>query len=58
MSALTRNRADALTTVPNKVMKEYYLQRAAGGCGLIVSEGTLIARQGYVLSFISVCIAR
>ncbi|KAJ7480087.1 hypothetical protein B0H11DRAFT_2026480 [Mycena galericulata] len=48
MSALTRNRADAVSfgTVPNAIMKEYYLQRAVGGCGLIVSEGTLITRQG------------
>ncbi|KAJ6626993.1 FMN-linked oxidoreductase [Mycena sp. CBHHK59/15] len=46
MSALTRNRADPKTTIPNEVMKKYYLQRAVGGCGLIVSEGTLITRQG------------
>ncbi|KAJ7732766.1 hypothetical protein B0H14DRAFT_3168886 [Mycena olivaceomarginata] len=45
MSALTRNRADVSTT-PNELMKEYYLQRATGGCGLIVNEGTLITRQG------------
>ncbi|KAJ7151605.1 hypothetical protein C8R46DRAFT_1197937 [Mycena filopes] len=45
MSALTRNRADVSTT-PNEIMKEYYLQRAVGGCGLIVSEGTLVTRQG------------
>jgi 2,4-dienoyl-CoA reductase-like NADH-dependent reductase (Old Yellow Enzyme family) len=47
MSALTRNRADVSTT-PNEIMKEYYMQRAMGGCGLIVTEGTLITRQGYV----------
>ncbi|KAJ6573947.1 hypothetical protein DFH09DRAFT_1078882 [Mycena vulgaris] len=45
MSALTRNRAD-VSTVPNALMKEYYLQRAVGGCGLIVTEGTLVTRQG------------
>ncbi|KAJ7356714.1 hypothetical protein DFH08DRAFT_463715 [Mycena albidolilacea] len=45
MSALTRNRADVSTT-PNELMKEYYLQRATVGCGLIVNEGTLITRQG------------
>ncbi|KAJ6569576.1 flavoprotein NADH-dependent oxidoreductase [Mycena capillaripes] len=45
MSAMTRNRAD-LSTIPNELMKEYYLQRALGGCGLIVSEGVLITRQG------------
>ncbi|KAJ6573945.1 hypothetical protein DFH09DRAFT_384030 [Mycena vulgaris] len=45
MSALTRNRAD-VSTAPNAVMKEYYLQRAIGGCGLIVTEGTLVTRQG------------
>ncbi|KAJ7785688.1 flavoprotein NADH-dependent oxidoreductase [Mycena metata] len=45
MSALTRNRADVSIT-PNEIMKEYYLQRAIGGCGFIVSEGTLVTRQG------------
>jgi len=44
MSALTRNRSTE--TVPNEIMKKYYVQRAAGGAGLIVSEGTLITRQG------------
>ncbi|KAJ7453197.1 hypothetical protein FB451DRAFT_1281986 [Mycena latifolia] len=44
MSALTRNRST--DTVPNDVMKEYYVQRARGGAGLIVSEGVLITRQG------------
>ncbi|TFK22453.1 flavo protein NADH-dependent oxidoreductase [Coprinopsis marcescibilis] len=44
MSALTRNRAT--NTVPTDLMKEYYVQRARGGAGLIVSEGTLITRQG------------
>ncbi|KAJ7677280.1 hypothetical protein B0H17DRAFT_1207193 [Mycena rosella] len=44
MSALTRNRSSA--TVPNELMREYYTQRSAGGAGLIVTEGTLITRQG------------
>ncbi|KAJ7073590.1 flavoprotein NADH-dependent oxidoreductase [Mycena amicta] len=44
MSALTRNRATK--TVPNDIMREYYVQRAEGGAGLIVSEGVLITRQG------------
>ncbi|KAJ7173495.1 flavoprotein NADH-dependent oxidoreductase [Mycena filopes] len=44
MSALTRNRSPS--TVPNELMKQYYEQRAAGGAGLIVSEGVLITRQG------------
>ncbi|KAF9541280.1 FMN-linked oxidoreductase [Agrocybe pediades] len=44
MSALTRNRSK--NTVPTDLMKEYYLQRAEGGGGLIVTEGTLITRQG------------
>jgi 2,4-dienoyl-CoA reductase-like NADH-dependent reductase (Old Yellow Enzyme family) len=45
MSALTRNRST--DTVPNEIMLKYYLQRATGGAGLIVSEGTLITRQGF-----------
>jgi NADH:flavin oxidoreductase / NADH oxidase family len=45
MSALTRNRAPG--TVPTDLMAEYYAQRAAGGAGLIVSEGILISRQGF-----------
>lgn len=45
MSALTRDRS-VPTNVPNSVNLEYYQQRAAGGAGLIVSEGTLIAQQG------------
>lgn len=48
MSALTRNRAPG--TVPNDLMKEYYVQRAAAG--LIVSEGTLVTRQGYIVKII------
>ncbi|KAK2467211.1 hypothetical protein APHAL10511_000760 [Amanita phalloides] len=42
MSALTRDRAPG--TIPNEVMKEYYAQRS--NAGLIVTEGTLITRQG------------
>ncbi|KAG5638345.1 hypothetical protein H0H81_000588 [Sphagnurus paluster] len=44
MSALTRNRA--LGTIPNDIMVEYYGQRSVGGAGLIVTEGTLVSRQG------------
>ncbi|KAF7364076.1 Artemisinic aldehyde Delta(11(13)) reductase [Mycena sanguinolenta] len=44
MSALTRNRSPA--TVPNDLMLKYYVQRAEGGAGLIVSEGILVTRQG------------
>ncbi|KAJ7491282.1 hypothetical protein FB451DRAFT_637246 [Mycena latifolia] len=44
MSALTRNRST--DTVPNEIMLKYYVQRAVGGAGLIVTEGTLITRQG------------
>jgi 2,4-dienoyl-CoA reductase-like NADH-dependent reductase (Old Yellow Enzyme family) len=46
MTALTRNRAP--NTIPSELMKEYYVQRARGGAGLIVTEGTLIVNQGYV----------
>jgi len=45
MSALTRSRS-VPTNVPNSVNLEYYEQRAAGGAGLIVTEGTLICQQG------------
>ncbi|KAJ7140445.1 hypothetical protein C8R46DRAFT_1361291 [Mycena filopes] len=44
MSALTRSRSSA--TVPNEVMLKYYVQRATGGAGLIVTEAVLITRQG------------
>ncbi|KAJ6451392.1 flavoprotein NADH-dependent oxidoreductase [Mycena vitilis] len=44
MSPLTRNRSSA--TVPNEIMLKYYVQRATGGAGLIVTEGTLITPQG------------
>ena len=46
MSALTRNRAE--NTYPTELMKEYYVQRAVGGAGVIVTEGILITQQGYV----------
>ncbi|KAK2461296.1 hypothetical protein APHAL10511_006823 [Amanita phalloides] len=42
LAALTRNRA--LGTVPNDIIKDYYLQRA--DAGLIVTEGVLVSRQG------------
>jgi hypothetical protein len=45
MAAMTRNRAPE--AVPSPVMIEYYAQRAAGGAGLIVSEGILVSRQGF-----------
>ncbi|KAJ7778403.1 hypothetical protein B0H16DRAFT_886102 [Mycena metata] len=44
MSAMTRNRADE-ARVPSHHMKKYYLQRALGGAGLIVTEATLISPQ-------------
>ncbi|CAK5264023.1 unnamed protein product [Mycena citricolor] len=44
MAALTRNRSS--DTVPNALMREYYVQRARGGAGLIVTEGCLVSRQG------------
>ncbi|KAF8518701.1 hypothetical protein BU17DRAFT_66328 [Hysterangium stoloniferum] len=45
MSAMTRNRS-LPRDVPNDANLEYYTQRAKGGAGLIVTEGTLITRQG------------
>lgn len=47
MSALTRDRS-VPKDVPNALNVEYYRQRAAGGAGLIVTEGVLISQQGYV----------
>ncbi|KAJ7742159.1 hypothetical protein DFH07DRAFT_44628 [Mycena maculata] len=44
MSAMTRNRADP-NRVPSHIMKKYYLQRALGGAGIIVTEATLISPQ-------------
>jgi 2,4-dienoyl-CoA reductase-like NADH-dependent reductase (Old Yellow Enzyme family) len=48
MSALTRNRAK--DTYPTDVMKDYYEQRALGGAGLIITEMTLVTRQGYAIT--------
>ncbi|KAJ7062006.1 hypothetical protein C8F01DRAFT_1368684 [Mycena amicta] len=45
MSAMSRNRADP-KRVPSHLMKKYYLQRALGGAGLIVSEATLVSPHG------------
>ncbi|EGO00661.1 hypothetical protein SERLA73DRAFT_159398 [Serpula lacrymans var. lacrymans S7.3] len=45
MSALTRSRC-VPTNVPNDLNLEYYVQRARGGPGLIISEGILIVQQG------------
>lgn len=45
MGPLTRSRA-VPTNVPNDTMLEYYVQRAKGGAGLIITEGTLITQQG------------
>lgn len=44
MAPLTRMRANAPGDVPNRLMAEYYRQRA--GAGLIVSEGTQISPIG------------
>lgn len=44
MAPLTRQRA-SIGNVPNKMMVEYYRQRASAG--LIISEGSQISRQGY-----------
>ncbi len=46
MSAMTRNRS-VPTNIPNGINAEYYRQRAEGGAGLIITEGILIAQQGY-----------
>lgn len=55
MPPLTRNRATPTTDgpVPNEVNVEYYRQRAESA-GLIVTEGVLITRQGYVLDYLRV----
>ena len=44
MAALTRNRAP--DSYPTDLMKEYYVQRALGGAGLIVTEGILVSLHG------------
>ncbi|KAJ7785691.1 hypothetical protein B0H16DRAFT_1753524 [Mycena metata] len=46
MSSMTRNRALPEKTIVTELMVEYYLQRALGGPGIIVNEGTLISRAG------------
>lgn len=45
MSPMTRGRS-VPTNVPNDINVEYYRQRAAGGAGLIVTEGVIITQQG------------
>lgn len=45
MASLTRNRS-VPNAVPSDANKEYYTQRASGGAGLILTEGTLISQQG------------
>ncbi|KAG1733693.1 hypothetical protein EDB19DRAFT_1639444 [Suillus lakei] len=52
MSALTRSRS-VPTNVPNDINLEYYVQRARGGAGLIISEGTLICHQGHVIQSVT-----
>jgi 2,4-dienoyl-CoA reductase-like NADH-dependent reductase (Old Yellow Enzyme family) len=52
MSAMTRNRAK--DTYPTELMKDYYVQRAVGGAGLIVTEMTLVTRQGYATTYLAV----
>lgn len=44
MSALSRNRAK--DSYPTDLMKEYYVQRAVGGAGLIITEGILVSLHG------------
>lgn len=44
MAPLTRCRANNPGRVPNDLMAEYYRQRA--GAGLIISEGTVVSKQG------------
>ena len=46
MASLTRNRAQPINVPVHGAIREYYVQRALGGAGLIVSEGTLVERQG------------
>ena len=45
MAPMTRDRS-VPDTVPNYYNVEYYTQRAKGGAGLIITEGTLVSRQG------------
>ncbi|KAJ6539884.1 hypothetical protein DFH09DRAFT_991500 [Mycena vulgaris] len=50
MSPMSRNRATT-GSVPTEVMQKYYAQRAAGGAGLIIAEGTLITRYGLEMEY-------
>src|SRR5580698_8356231 len=43
MAPLTRTRAENAGKVPNKLMAEYYAQRA--GAGLIITEGTFVSER-------------
>ncbi|KAF7324895.1 Oxidored-FMN domain-containing protein [Mycena kentingensis (nom. inval.)] len=45
MAAMARNRSNA-GNVPSELMKKYYLQRALGGAGLIVSEAVFTSPHG------------
>lgn len=49
MSPLTRSRS-VPTNIPTDINKEYYLQRAKGGAGMIITEGVLITPQGHANS--------
>lgn len=46
MAPMTRQRSPG--NVPNEANAEYYARRAAGGVGLILSEGTVVERPGRV----------
>ncbi|KAJ7785697.1 hypothetical protein B0H16DRAFT_1487690 [Mycena metata] len=46
MASMTRNRALPEKLTATELMVEYYLQRALGGPGIIVNEGTLLSRAG------------
>ena len=46
MSALTGSYAP--NTIPSELTTEYYIQRTLAAAGLIVTEGILVTRQGYV----------
>ncbi len=49
MASLTRNRSgpgERTNSIPNDDNYDYYVQRAIGGVGLILTEGTLISQQG------------
>ncbi|CAK5266264.1 unnamed protein product [Mycena citricolor] len=44
MAPMARNRTT--DTVPNDIMRDYYVQRVRGGAGLIVTEASLVSEQG------------